>query len=101
MVSLRKGWYGDAAKKENEFAFDFIPKPAKNSSWMSIYDQSLKGKMQGLMLSGMTATSIGPDSNRVMQALANLKWLVVMDPLPTTSVEFWLRPGADPKSIQS
>ena len=101
MVSLLKGWYADAAKKENEFAFDFIPKPAKNSSWMSIYDQALKGKMQGLILSGMTATSIGPDSNRVLQALANLKWLVVMDPLPTTSSEFWRRPGADPKSIQT
>ena len=24
-VSLLKGWYGDAAKKSNEFAFDFIP----------------------------------------------------------------------------
>ena len=101
MVSLLKGWYGDAATKTNEFAFDFVPKPAKNSSWMSIYDQSLKGKMHGLILSGMTATSIGPDSNRVMQALANLKWLVVMDPLPTTSSEFWRRPGADPKSIQT
>src|SRR2546422_6483132 len=101
MVSLLKGWYGDAATKTNEFAFNFIPKPAKNASWMTIYDQALKGKMQGLILSGMTATSIGPDSNRVMQALANLKWLVVMDPLPTTSSEFWRRPGADPKSIQT
>src|SRR3989441_2707907 len=101
MVSLLKGWYGDAATKSNEFAFDFIPKPAKNSSWMSIYDQALKGKMQGLILSGMTATSIGQDSNRVMDALANLKWLVVMDPLPTTSSEFWHRPGVSPASIKT
>src|SRR5438132_9871008 len=100
-VSLLKGWYSDDATKDNDFAFNWIPKPAKNSSWMSIYDQSLKGKMQGLVLSGMTATSIGPDSNRVMEALANLKWLVVMDALPTTSSEFWHRPGADPKSIQT
>jgi formate dehydrogenase major subunit len=101
MVSLLKGWYGDAATATNEFAFDFIPKPARNSSWMSIYDQALKGQMQGLILNGMTATSIGPDSNRVMDALANLKWLVVMDPLPTTSSEFWRRPGATPSSIQT
>src|SRR5713101_9252535 len=101
MVSLLKAWYGDAATKANDFAFDFIPKPGKNSSWMSIYDQALKGQMQGLILSGMTATSIGPDSNRVLDALANLKWLVVMDPLPTTSSEFWRRPGADPASIKT
>jgi len=101
MVSLLKNWYGDAAKPENNFAFDFVPKPATNSSWITIYDQALKKKMQGVILSGMTATSIGPDSNLVMQALANLKWLVVMDALPTTSSEFWRRPGADPKSIQT
>src|SRR5499426_1896344 len=101
MVSLLKNWYGDAAKPENNFAFDFVPKPATNSSWITIYDQALKKKMQGVILSGMTATSIGPDSNQVMQALASLKWLVVMDPLPTTSSEFWRRPGADPKTIQT
>jgi formate dehydrogenase major subunit len=101
IVSLLKSWYGDAATQANDFAFHWIPKPAKNSSWMSIYDQSLKGMMQGLILSGMTATSIGPDSNRVMDALANLKWLVVMDPLPTTSSEFWRRPGANPASIKT
>jgi formate dehydrogenase major subunit len=101
MVSLLKSWYGDAAKAENDYAFDFIPKPATNSSWISIYDQALKGKMQGVMLSGMTATSIGPDANLVMQALANLKWLVTMDSLPTTSSEFWRRPGVDPKTIQT
>ncbi len=101
MVSLLKGWYGKAATKENEFAFDYIPKPAVNSSWMSIYDQALKGKMEGVMLSGMTATSIGPDSNQVLTALGKLKWLVVMDPLPTTSSEFWRAPNQDAKSIQT
>src|SRR6185436_3950579 len=101
MVSLLKGWYGAAATKDNEFAFNFLPKPATNSSWMSIFDQALKGKMEGVILSGMTATSIGPDVNQVMKALANLKWLVVMDPLPTTSSEFWRAPGADPASIKT
>ena len=101
MVSLLKGWYGNAATASNEYAFEFIPKPAVNSSWMSIYDQALKGKMEGVILSGMTATSIGPDSNQVQDALAKLKWLVVMDPLPTTSSEFWRAPGKDPAAIQT
>jgi formate dehydrogenase major subunit len=101
MVSLLKAWYGDAAAKDNEFAFDYIPKPAGNSSWMSIYDQALKGKMEGLILSGMTATSIGPDTNQVLQALSNLKWLVIMDAFPTTSSEFWHAPGMDPAKVQT
>src|SRR6267378_865664 len=101
IVSLLKAWYRGAAQPTNDFAFNFLPKPATNSSWMSIYDQALKGKMEGVMLSGMTATSIGPDSNQVLQALSNLKWLVVMDPLPTTSSEFWKAPGIDPATVQT
>src|SRR5207248_5582167 len=101
MVSLLKTWYGDNATDKNEYAFDFIPKPATNSSWISIYDQALKKKMEGVILSGMTATSIGPDANQVMTALGKLKWLVVMDPLPTTSSEFWKAPNIDSASIQT
>src|SRR6266571_3391874 len=101
LTSLLKAWYGDAATKDNDFHFDFVPKPASNASWMTIYDQALKGKMQGLILSGMTASSIGPDSNQVQQALSSLKWLVVMDALPTTSSEFWHAPGATPSAIQT
>src|SRR5438445_698394 len=92
---------GQMGKPDNEFAFNFVPKPAQNSSWMSIYDQALKGKMEGLMLSGMTAASIGPDSNQVQSALGKLKWLVIMDALPTTSSEFWRAPGADPSQIKT
>jgi formate dehydrogenase major subunit len=101
MVSLLKAWYGDAATPANEFAFDYVPKPAANASWISIFDQALRGKMEGVILSGMTATSIGPDSNQVLQALSNLKWLCVMDPFRTTSSEFWTAPGMDPAKIQT
>jgi formate dehydrogenase major subunit len=102
MVSLLKTWYGDAATKETDFAFNYIPKPAGNSSWLSIYDAAIRKKMDGLFLSGMTAASIGPDSNQVLTALSNLKWLVVMDPFPTTSSEFWhAGPEVDSKSIQT
>src|SRR6266436_424765 len=80
---------------------DYVPKPGQNASWMSIYDQALKGKMEGVILSGMTAASIGPDANQVQQALTNLKWLVIMDPLPTTSSEFWHAPGIDPTQVKT
>jgi formate dehydrogenase major subunit len=101
MVSLLKSWYGDAATADNEFAFDYVPKPASNASWLTIFDQALRGKMEGVLLSGMTATSIGPDSNQVLQALSNLKWLCVMDAYPTTSSEFWTAPGMEPTKIQT
>lgn len=101
MVSLLKTWWGDTATADNEYAFDYVPKPATDSSWISIYDQALQGRMEGVLLSGMTATSIGPDSNQVLQALSNLTWLCVMDPFETTSSEFWRAPGIDPGAVQT
>ncbi len=101
MVSLLKTWYGKRAGKGNEFAFDYLPKPAGDSSWMSIFDQALKGEMEGVILSGMTAASIGPDANQVATALGNLKWLCVMDAFPTTSSEFWQAPGVDPSKVKT
>ena len=101
LVSLLKTWYGDNATKDNGFAFAHLPKPASDSSWLSIFDRALQGKMEGLLLSGMTATSIGPDSNQVLQALGKLKWLVVMDAFSTTSSEFWRAPGIDPASVNT
>jgi formate dehydrogenase major subunit len=100
-VSLLKAWYGARATAANDFAFAYLPKPAGNASWLTIYDEALRGKMEGVMLSGMSAMSIGPDSNQILQALSNLKWLVVMDPFPTTSSEFWHAPGANPAAIQT
>ncbi len=101
MVSLLKAWYGDKATNTNEFAFDYLPKPASNAAWLSIFDHALRGKMEGLMLSGMTATSIEPDSNQVLKALSSLKWLCVMDAFATTSSEFWRAPGIDPSTVQT
>jgi formate dehydrogenase major subunit len=101
LVSLLKTWYGDKATKDNEYAFDHLPKPAGNASWITIFDQALKGKMEGVILSGMTATSIGPDSNQVLQALSKLKWLCVMDPFRTTSSEFFSAPGMDPAKVRT
>ncbi len=101
LVSLLKGWYGESARPDNDFAFHHLPKPAADASWLSIFDQALRGRMEGLMLSGMTATSIGPDSNQVLQALSNLKWLCVMDSYSTTSSEFWRAPGIDAAKVQT
>jgi formate dehydrogenase major subunit len=102
LVSLLKAWYGDAATAQNDFAFDYIPKPDGNSSWITIWDQAIQGKMEGVFLSGMTAASIGPDVNQVLQGLSNLKWLVVMDAFPTTTSEFWhAAAGMDPSKIQT
>lgn len=101
MISLLKAWYGDSARASNDFHYSYLPKPDKNWSWMTFYAEALAGRLHGLFNSGMSSVNIGPDSNRVIQALSRLKWLVVMDPFPTASSEFWHGEGIDPASVDT
>src|SRR5213080_3875117 len=101
MVSLLKSWYGNAAQPDNDFRYSWIPKPSKNSSWLTIHDEARSGNLDGLFAAGMSGVNIGPDSNRMSQSLSKLKWLVVMDPLPTATSEFWRAPGVDPKKVDT
>ena len=101
LVSTLKAWYGDAAKPENDFAYAWLPKPAGNSSWLTVHDEARSGRLDGIIYGGFHGVSVGPDSSRMAQSLAKLKWLVIMDPLPTTASEFWRSPGANPADIQT
>jgi formate dehydrogenase major subunit len=101
MVSLLKSWWGNAAQPDNDFRYSWIPKPSKNSSWLTIHDEARSGTLDGLFAGGMSGVNIGPDSGRMSESLGKLKWLVVMDPLPTATSEFWRQPGTDPKNVQT
>src|SRR5665809_163085 len=49
----------------------------------------------------MSSVNIGPDSNRVIESLSNLKWFVVMDPFPTAASDFWKAPGVESEELQT
>lgn len=53
LVSLLKAWYGDQANDRNDYLFSHLPKPDKNWSWMTYYDEALAGRLHGLFNSGM------------------------------------------------
>ncbi len=46
-VSLLKAFYGDAATKQNDFAFDYLPKIDRNYSWTQIWDQHVPRQREG------------------------------------------------------
>jgi formate dehydrogenase major subunit len=100
-VSLLKQWFGEAATEDNDYAFSWLPKPDKNWSWMTFHDEARAQRLHGLFNGGMSSVNIGPDSNRVIESLSNLRWFVVMDPFPTASSEFWDAPGVDPEDVQT
>ena len=92
-MSLLKGLYGDAATKENHFAFDYLPKVDRDYSWTQIWDDMYNGKVKGMFAFGMNGVMIGPDTNKNINALKKADWLVVGEIYPDETSEFWRAPG--------
>ena len=54
--------YGPAATKENDWAFNYLPKIDRNYSWVNIWNDMYEGKVKGIFAFGMNGVMIGPDS---------------------------------------
>jgi formate dehydrogenase major subunit len=92
-VSFLKAMYGDAAKKENDWAFHYLPKIERNYSWTSIWDDMYTGGIKGMFAFGMNGVQIGPNSRKNIEALKKADWLVVGEIYPDETSEFWRAPG--------
>ncbi|RIX47398.1 MAG: formate dehydrogenase-N subunit alpha [Rhodocyclales bacterium GT-UBC] len=104
-VSLMKAWFGDAATKDNNWAFDFLPKLDKMHDVLQVFDNMYQGKMAGYFCQGFNPLASFPNKAKLGAALAKLKYLVVIDPLATETSEFWKNFGeyndVDPSQIQT
>ncbi len=92
-ASFMKTMYGDAANKENDWAFDYLPKVDREYSWVHIWDDMYRGKVKGLLAFGMNGVAIGPNSQKNIDALKKAEWLVVCDIYPDETSGFWQSPG--------
>ena len=92
-VSFLKAMYGNAATKENDFAFNYLPKIDRNYSWVNLWNDMYEGKIKGLFAFGMNGVMIGPDSEKNIAALKKADWLVVCEIYPDETSEFWRAPG--------
>jgi formate dehydrogenase major subunit len=93
VVSFLKAMYGPAATKENDFAFNYLPKVDRNYSWVNIWNDMYEGHVKGIFAFGMNGVMIGPDSNKNIDALKKADWLVVCEIYPDETSEFWRAPG--------
>ncbi len=92
-VSLMKAMYGDHAKKDNDWAFNYLPKVDRRYSWTDIWNDMYNGKIKGLFAFGMNGVMIGPDSQKNIDALKKADFLVVCEVYPDETSEFWRAPG--------
>jgi formate dehydrogenase major subunit len=93
VVSSLKTMFGDAATKENDFAFHYMPKVDRNYSWTQIWDNMYRGTVKGMLAFGMNGVAIGPDSQKNIEALKKADFLVVGEIYPDETSEFWRSPG--------
>ena len=77
-----KAMYGDAATKQNDWAFDYLPKVDRNYSWTHIWDNMYRGIVKGMFAFGMNGVAIGPDTQKNIDALKKADWLVVGEIYP-------------------
>ena len=92
VVSLLKAWYGDAAARENDFGFGWIPRISGDHShlgyWLDMADGDTQ--LEGLFVMGQNPAVGAPNARLERRAMANLKWLVVRDMVETETATFWL-----------
>lgn len=88
-TSLMKAYYGNAATKENDFAYDWFPKRDGAYDIMAIFERMHQGKVNGFLVQGFNPLAAVPNKKKLSAAMSKLKYLVVMDPLETETSEFW------------
>jgi formate dehydrogenase major subunit len=101
MVSWLKAMYGDAAKKENDFAFQYLPKIDRRYSWVEMWDRMYNGEVKGHLAFGMNGVMIGPNSRKNIEALKKADWLVVCEVFPDETSEFWKAPGTTAEDMKN
>jgi formate dehydrogenase major subunit len=100
-ISYLKALFGDAATKENDYAFNYMPKVDRNYSWTQIWDNMYRGSVKGMLAFGMNGVAIGPDSQKNIDALKKADFLVVGEIYPDETSEFWKSPGITPDEMKN
>jgi len=89
MVSLLKAWYGDEARKENEYGYQWIPKLTGDHSHVSTSAAMADGKVKGFVVFGQNPANGSPHAGLQRKALTQLDWMVALDLYETETAAFW------------
>jgi len=92
-VSLQKAWWGDAARADNQWAYDYLPKADVLYDVLRAFELMNQGKLNGYICQGFNPVASFPHKAKVVAGLSKLKFLVTMDPLNTETAEFWANHG--------
>jgi formate dehydrogenase major subunit len=89
IISLLKAYYGDAATKENDFGFGWLPRLTGDHSHLGYWLEMADGKMEGLVVMGQNPAVGGPNARLEREAMSKLRWMVVREMVETETAAFW------------
>jgi formate dehydrogenase major subunit len=89
IVSLLKAWYGDMARENNDWGFNWLPRVTGDHSHFGYWLEMMDGRVEGLFVMGQNPAVGAPNGRLERKALAKLKWLVVRDMVETETASFW------------
>jgi formate dehydrogenase major subunit len=96
VISLLKAWYGDAATKENDYGFGWVPRLDGDYSQLAHFVRMAEGKVKGLYLFGQNPAAGAPNGRLNREALKKLDWLVVRDWFEIETASYWYKGPESP-----
>lgn len=102
-VSLLKSWFGDAATKENDFGYSWLPKcdDGQSCDVLHMIDAMYAGAVKGYFCIGQNPCGSLPNTNKVRAAMTKLDWMVHVNIFDNESASFWKGPGLNPKNVKT
>lgn len=89
LISLLKAWWGDAAREDNDWAFDYLPRLSGPHGTYQTVMSMLEDEVDGYFLLGQNP-AVGSAHGRMQRmGMSHLKWLVVRDLNMIESATFW------------
>jgi formate dehydrogenase major subunit len=103
MVSLLKSFFGENAKKRNDFGYDWVPKldAGKTYAFLDMFDDMYKGKVKGFFNWGMNLACSLANANKNRKAMAKLDWMVNVNLFDNETASFWKGPDMKPSKIKT
>ena len=88
-VSLLKAWWGDSAREDTDWAYDYLPRmTGPHGTYQSVMGM-LADEVEGYFLLGQNP-AVGSANGRMQRlGMSHLKWLVVRDLNLIESATFW------------
>ena len=88
-ISLLKSWWGDAAREDNDWAYDYLPRLSGPHGTYQTVVGMLDDEVEGYFLLGQNP-AVGSAHGRMQRlGMAHLKWLVVRDLNMIESATWW------------